>query len=363
MRTLATLALLGLSVHGAQAEIVRVPVPWTVSPPFERNDATGKPIGANTALSGAACVPGTNSCLAANDEGRFAQFFTLGDHTLAPGRVIGLLPRALGTVKQKELDAEGVAYAPPEQPGEPGYYYVTGSHGLARQGEFQSSRFFLVRFPVDPTTGAPTFTFTAATPAPEIARTDGLRAALRALPQVGSFAEEPLNENGVTIEGLAVLGRSALFGLRSPCIDGHAFVVQVPLASLFQLQPPMATASALPLGDNAGVLDLAAVKDGVLILSGRSDDRRSERTAACGKPGARPQPAVWFWSGVDGEPPRPLGRLPGLSAEVSAETLLVLNEDERSYRVLVLFDGLVDGGPMEFSIGKQTAAPEAPKGN
>ncbi len=356
MRILVTIALLGLGLHAAHAEIIPASQPWTVAPPFAQGVNNKKPLTANEALSGAACVTGTPHCLTVNDEGRFAQFFTLGTGTITPGAVIGLLPAVIDNDKQKELDAEGVAYVPPEQPGAPGHYYVTGSHGLSRGGSLQTSRFFVLRFPVDATTGQPTFAFSADTPAPEIARTDRLRAALRALPTVGRFAEQALHENGITIEGLAVVGRSALFGLRSPCIDRHAFVVQVPLAGLFDATTPLAaSATPLALGDNAGIRDLARVRDGVLILSGRSDDQRSaraERSGACGRPGARPLPAVWFWSGVAGDPAKPLGTLPGVSDDMAAETLLVLSEDETSYRVLVLFDGKADGAPAEFIIKK-----------
>ncbi|MGO4122976.1 hypothetical protein AB4Z01_01190 [Inquilinus sp. YAF38] len=112
--------------------------------------------------------------------------------------------------------------------------------------------------------------------------------------------------------------------------------------------------SPLALGDNVGIRDLAKVKDGVLILSGRSDDERGDQKFTCEEQRTPPWPlsSVWFWSGKDGEVAKPLGPLPGVAATDSAETLLVLDESTTAYRVLVLFDGVANGKPVEFNIRK-----------
>jgi hypothetical protein len=130
--------------------------------------------------------------------------------------------------------------------------------------------------------------------------------------------------------------------------------MRVPLDDLFKDTVPVATTSRLGLGDNAGIRDLAKVADGVLILSGRSDDERGDQQFTCGEQRApsSPPPSVWFWSGKDKDAAKPLGPLPGVAATESAETLLVLEESETAYRVLVLFDGVANGGPVEFTIDK-----------
>ena len=103
----------------------------------------------------------------------------------------------------------------------------------------------------------------------------------------------------MTIEGIAVSGEDALFGLRSPCVGANAYVMRVPLAALFQDAVPVGSTSELALGDNVGVRDLAKVEGGVLILSGRSDDDRGDQQETCGekRTPTAPAPAVWFWSG------------------------------------------------------------------
>ena len=83
-------------------------------------------------------------------------------------------------------------------------------------------------------------------------------------------------------------------------------------------------------------------------------DERGDQQFTCGEERTPPSPApaVWFWSGKDGDPAKSLGELPGVVATDSAETILVLGEDATTYRALVLFDGVENGGPVEFTIGK-----------
>ncbi|MFG1246831.1 DUF3616 domain-containing protein [Xanthobacter flavus] len=359
MRIIASLALLLISTGIARAEIVRSPTTWRVDPAPFRTDKD-----ANTSISGAACATGTSTCLVVNDETRFAQFFTLGTGTISPGAVIGLLPKKVDGAKMKELDAEGAAYAPPRTPGAPGHFYVTGSHGASRENGVQPSRFFLLRFPVDAATGLPTFAFGAGDPPREIQPTTSLRTALARLPEIGAYAEKPLDENGLTVEGFAILDGEALFGLRAPCIGGRAFVVRAPLDPLFSREPVTARASSLAMGDNTGIRDLAAVKGGVLILTGRSNDARRGKTYSCERPVSEtandamagvPDAKVWLWSGKDADAPLLLGALPGVSTGMKAEGLLVLAEDASGYRILVWFDGLPDGAPLEFSVTRPPA--------
>ena len=337
-----------LATSSAIADISRSSETWKVKPNFEKSDK------ARESISGAACVPDLGQCLAVNDEKKYAQFFKIDDRRLEPGRLIRLLPGKIDGKKTKEIDAEGAVYVPPRNTGEPGFYFVTGSHGLSRSGEFQQSRFVLFRFPVDPETGAPTFKFDDKKVAPEISRTTLLQETIRNTEPLSAFAEKTLDRNGVTIEGLSVMGEDLLFGLRSPCLSEHALVMRVPIDELFGNTAPSAKIDKVKLGDNVGIRDLMAVKDGFLILSGRSDDRRGDEKLTCGenrKPPS-PFPAVWFWSGKEEDAAKPLGQLPGIDANDSAETLLALEETEEAYRILILLDGKKNGAPVEFLVEK-----------
>jgi len=348
-RHLSFLATLPIMMTTAHAEITASTRDWEVKPDF------GKSEDARREISGAACVQGTRHCIVVNDEKKYAQFFDIDGDRIRPGRVIRLLPDKIDNISMEEIDAEGVHYAPPVKTNEPGYYYVTGSHGLSRKaGKYKPSTFFLFRFPVDPTTGQPGYPYDDASVSVQIERTALLREALRLQPALSLYVERQLDQCGVTVEGLAVQGDQLFLGLRAPSIDGDAFLLGFALADLFKSEVPKSTVKRLPLGPGIGVRDLAAVRNGVLILAGRSLDSDPDPKAPPGCRGQTelPMPTVWWWSGRDADAPRLLGRLPGVDRSEKAETLLVLEETESEYRVLVLFDGPDNGGPKEFRIDK-----------
>jgi hypothetical protein len=130
--------------------------------------------------------------------------------------------------------------------------------------------------------------------------------------------------------------------------------VRIALTDLFKDSTPKATTKALALGPGIGVRDLAAVSNGVLILGGRSldSDPAADGPPECVTQTMKPRPAVWLWSGRDADAPKAQGALPGVDATMKAESLLLLEETVSHFRVLVLFDGAENGGPMEFIIGK-----------
>lgn len=327
---------------------------WEVKGEFKKDKDARKN------LSGAACVFPVGHCLAVNDEKKYAQFFDIDGTTLLPGKLIRLLPKGTGD----EIDAEGIAYQPPtnedgqQKDNRLGHFYVTGSHGLSRHAAtFDAAAFLLFRFPVDPKTGKPTFEFDDdEDAASQIKKTALLRDTLRAQPDLSPYAERRLDQCGVNIEGMAVLGTDMLFGLRAPSVKGNAYILRVALADLFKPSVPPGRMASLALGPGVGIRDLARVSNGVLTLGGRSLGEKPADGAPseCIEPKDIPRPAVWFWSGNDGDKPEFLGDLPGIDPEMKAETLLVLKEEEApsKYRVLVLFDGEKNGKPMEFVISK-----------
>jgi hypothetical protein len=96
---------------------------------------------------------------------------------------------------------------------------------------------------------------------------------------------------------------------------------------------------ALPLGPTTGIRDLAAVRDGILVLAGPVNDQPVT-------------PAVFLWNEKTAAL-RKLGELaiPDQYKKHKAETLLVLGDKKgKPYRVLVMFDGPENGGPTEYLI-------------
>jgi len=316
----ALLALAPLQVHGETLQPVAA---WSVQGDFEKNDE------ARTNLSGAACTthtPPFHSCLIVNDQKNYAQFFSIDGTRLVPGAVVRLRESDDG-----DPDLEGAAF-------DRGFFYAIGSHGRSRWANKPNDTSYAVfRFAVG-RNGKPRAAMSEdrAAGAQFSAR---LRAAIRDARHVGDFYDKPLGQNGVNIEGIAVQGGRMHLGFRGPSVEGQGFIVSVEADAVFGRKKLRAAVHALPLGDTTGIRDLAAVRDGVLILSGPVNDQAVT-------------PAVFLWNEKTGVLKK-LGELaiPEGYRKHKAETLLVLRDEKRKpYRVLVMFDGPANGGPTEYEI-------------
>lgn len=309
----------------AQA-IAPQPQHWSVAPEFARDASARKNI------SAAACVPTTppfRSCLAINDQKRYAQFFSISGNTIVPGAVLTVL----GGDADGDPDAEAAAY-------HRGYFYFAGSHGRARKsGKLKNTPFTVFRFKVDPQNGKPAFEVSDRHVPPQIEKSTALRAALRNAEFVGPFAEKLLEENGANIEGMALDGDRIYFGLRGPVLEGRAFVVSTAIDGMFGIKPLEAKTHALALGAQAGIRDMAASEDGILVLSGPVNEQSVT-------------PAVWRWKPSSGELKK-LGDLAETPPGAKAETLLLLGQTPEQYRVLVMHDGPDNGAPMEYRLPRE----------
>src|SRR4051794_28967540 len=312
----------GLLLWQATA-LAQVPA-WTVDPEF------AKGTGARMNISGAACAPTEppfRSCLAVNDDKKYAQFFRIDGTTIVPGQVI----RLLGDDADHDPDTEAAAY-------HDGFFYVLGSHGRSRPGTMYESAQFVFRFPVDPQFSSPRFALTDDSVDPAIERSPKLREMIRAAPYVGPFFQKPLADGGVNIEGVAVKDGRMFLGFRAPSIDGNGFIMDVAVDSVFGDAAADAKVHTLPLGTDTGIRDLARVSGGLLGLVGSTRDE--------------PIPAsLFFWDETTDTAKKLSGLdLSDVPPSVKAETLLVLDEQPDHYRILIMFDGIANGGPREFRI-------------
>lgn len=174
---------------------------------------------------------------------------------------------------------------------------------------------------------------------PASSSTSRLRDALRDDDAIKASFNRPLAEGGINIEGIAVKNGRMHFGLRGPSKKSHAFVLSVDADALFTKDGDLKRkATPLKLGEDTGIRDLAAVNDGILILAGPT---RDEAVAY----------SVWLWDGV-GTTAKPLATLDlsTVAEGAKAEILLPLEEGSAGIRVLVMFDGVENGGARSFAI-------------
>ena len=298
--------------------------------------------------SGIACTLNASQqrvCLVVFDEGTQAGFATVKEGSLLPD------PQAFSFKGvQGELDAEGAAT-------DGQYVYVTGSHSAKRSdcASNPDSRFVL-RLQLDPATGR-------AVPDSQVL-TGRLWSLMQAQPELAAYVGErkclgtepppkaPLltGQQGINIEGLAVRDGRLVFGFRGPVIGGAAFTLAVDAKALFEGGDVQPQVTRLALGPHRGIRDMVAVSDGVLVLAGPDDDGDSKAVGW----------AIFHWDGKSSQglvQPRLLARLDlsgvklrRCDAEIKPEALTVLQASSGSYQLLMLSDGLCDGGPMALTL-------------
>ena len=312
-------------------------------------------------VSGIACALNARQqrvCLLAFDEGADGYFARLDGSALQPlKKPVTLIPG------DGELDAEAAAT-------DGRYFYVAGSHSPRRSDcSARPDSRHVVRLARDAGTGralkpgvvkrAMNKVLGDSAPA-GYADSTRLWAIMQAQPALAPFVAEGLcmGDNGaVNIEGMAVQGGRLTFGFRGPVTNGVATLLSVDADALFDptgRADPKAVVSTLALGAHTGIRDLVAVTGGFLLLAGPDDERASQKTVDF---------SVWFW---DGRPPATPGSpaavralatldtrrvaLRSCDAELKPEALTVLQETAQGYRVMVLSDGLCDGGALVMTV-------------
>lgn len=194
-----------------------------------------------------------------------------------------------------ELDLESLDIAG-------GYLWLAGSHGAVRTRvgrdetpetiaqrlariAFPPSRRVLARIPLVPGRDGPEPARTGAGPdgSPlhaglvEVAGEHSLVTLLARDEHLGPFAGLPGKDNGLDVEGMAVVGDRVLLGLRGPVLRGWAVVVEIEPVAV--VGDPVLRLRAGVAGDaryrkhflqleGLGIRDLARVGDDLLVLAG-----------------------------------------------------------------------------------------------
>jgi hypothetical protein len=164
---------------------------------------------------------------------------------------------------------------------------------------------------------------------------------------VGDYFGKDLDEdNGLNLEGLVVTGGRLIAGLRAPAEGKDAYLITTEVEPLFAPGNERASGEAeviaVPLGKQTGIRDLTALPDGrLLILAGPAQEQLVPYRLflAEAKPDAEPVHLTDIETPEteDGERSR-------------AEALIPLSQKGAELRLLVLFDGLPNGGAREITV-------------
>jgi len=316
-------------------------VPWPVNGKLlGKEDKKAKDV-SGIACNAADSLPRT--CLLVDDETQGVQIVIVREGEVTAGEFIPLIDDTFAG-EPVELDGEGVAFAD-------GSFYVIGSHGHPRDKKKKldktkdatkiaasikaNSRVIRLRFSpsaIGPDGGLKT--------APDITRSAELAKLLAANAILQPFVNQRLDENGLTIEGVAVRNGRLYAGMRGPALDGgEAAILSVALDALFGAAVADPRLDRIALGTGRGIRDLVAFDGGFLILAGPSAEADGTYS-------------LYFWDG--GNKPMPLADLPTLTDEdgdqLKAEAVLPLDRSAAKLRVLVFFDGAKEGAPRAIEI-------------
>jgi hypothetical protein len=242
----------------------------------------------------------------------------------------------------KELDIEGIAV-------EDNYIYVIGSHSSKRKTvepdkSYKKNRKTFNHKRIDDETNRDWLYRLQVNAQMQVTEKKAitLRDIIQKHKVLKTFRRIPSKENGIDIEGIAVVNDWIYVGFRGPVFRNN----YVPVLK-FKIDDPENTASLLLVNfGGGGIRDMAKVADGFLIISGPVGDG----------PGAY---SVHHWDGRDMIPGKKrkqaeIGKMIKLG-EIDppnggkAEGILVIDEsDKGSYKFMVIFDGVENGGPMLF---------------
>ena len=322
---------------------------WSAAAGFQFDEKADKK---RESLSGIACPPLStvpHLCVAAFDEGTEARYVEIDGNRLVPQpEKIVLLTGG------KELDAEGAA-----RDGD--MVYITGSHSPKRRDcTINPDSRHVIRFKVDPSMGRATLDVSGKPGGLEDDR-GNLWRLLKADSELGRFAADGKclgkPDHAVNIEGVAAKSGTLYFGLREPAKDKHTYVVSVRADQLFAGTGKLEV-TKLKVGGDRGIRDLLSIPDGFLLLIGPDDDNSEDAGWS-----------VALWDGshsheaitpkiladlklkdVAPQPCKPLDQ--GEKAEIKPEAFTVLDNGPNFRRLLILSDGMCNGGGMSFKIPK-----------
>jgi hypothetical protein len=284
-------------------------------------------------LSGIARATATQ-CLVGSDESFYIQ---PGVINAAQKRIESRKPIALRVTdkpKKAEVDIEGIAFHPRDQA-----YYVVGSHGVGKKkADFQPDRHSIHQVSVDPATGT--------------IREDGIRQTsllpwLEKTPQLAGHVKKPLQQNGLNIEGLTVSNDRLFFGLRAPNKNGRALIIEAAPGDLFHGKPGKLKVHEIAIEENRGIREIVAIQDGFIIVTGNASAEASKKIPNTLVTAPDTRFEILFWDGANDTATK-IAKLPENGGK--AEALLVLEDTESHVDLLVIFDGLPGGEPLNVRL-------------
>ena len=168
-----------------------------------------------------------------------------------------------------------------------------------------------------------------------------IQKALQKDPILAPFSKIPSKENGIDMEAMAINDDHIFLGFRSPVLRQNLVPIWVSDHKFKHYKLNFVDLK----GD--GIRDMVTVKNGILILSGPSNDRQGAFH-------------IYFWNGQDGIPGSDintpvtncLGRIEPKHPAYKAEAIAVMKETDNAYHIIIAYDGAEYGAPEIYQLDK-----------
>ena len=205
-----------------------------------------------------------------------------------------------------------------------GWFFVTGSHGVSKKdGQREPSRENVFRFKIGVDGNLTGLSHAS------------LTSLILNLPALKPSVGRALQGDGLNIEGLAAIGDTLYFGIRTPQFRDGAGIMSISASSLFSPTPQPLMLHTLLVGRDLGVRGLEAFANGkILVLLG----------------GKRRTSFLARWDPQKPDDVLKIVPLPSAEKEGKAEALLLLEETANSATIAVLYDSIPGGGARTFTL-------------
>jgi len=172
---------------------------------------------------------------------------------------------------------------------------------------------------------------------------------LREFTEAGKCLGNP--GHAVNIEGLAAKNGMLYFGFREPAEDKHTYILAVSADRLFSTAGSIdATLIKVKVGPGRGIRDMLAVPEGFLLLIGPDDDNGKGVGWSIAVWDGSPSGAIKMLADLNLDDVKPMPCPSRNTRDVKPEAMTILEDGDGFRRVLILSDGMCDGGAMSFRI-------------
>ncbi len=304
-------------------------------------------------ISGAVCLP-KNLCFAASDETRFVQQFSFSSGGIKAGRRLYLGKTDELRERHDEIDEFDLEALARFRSG----VFAVGSHSWKRQDcEEHKTRLHVFYF--KPGRDG------RDSRKPVTAKKFSLRKLIKRESALESGFNEPLQANGLNIEGAAVLGQRLYIGFRAPIDQGdprNGYVLSLDAESASKGKAAKPDLHTLTFGSKGlGIRAMEPFGKGILLLTGDSgapkSDLKNPPKAACRKNSRHlgNEPQLYFWKPGSGTP-KLVAKIKRPRKTWKAEGLLVVPgqaKNARTVELMVFFDGASGGAPRLIELDRK----------